>query len=158
MLKKPLRRIEIEEIDNTDIKRKISDMSADTRAYQSSEKKKMEARDSEMFSKFTSSPASSMSGTQKQTKSPATTQSPDIGQTVTAAENKTPPKIETSSAATTTVEKSSASRLKTSSPRGSTSPRSATSPRAPTNSFQFQKDWKEMKSDLKSAYEYLKVS
>ena len=151
-LKKPLRRIEIEEIDSTDIKRKISDMSATTRAQQSAEKKKIEARDSDMFSKFTDRLRDDSANDSKQTTPVPTIQSPaDICQPPPSAKRSSHSEGINNQTKKNTPETST-------SPVAPASPRAPVSPRAPANSFQFQRDWKEVKSDLDSTYNYLKVS
>ena len=185
-MQKPLRRIEIEEIglkENTERKAAI----AKVEAKQSSSKKEMEAKDQQMFEKFTVKASGDM-GQEKANgesrvsfnatgDSCAQSELPQVNrsdETPTAAEESRSEDSAVPSAPsdTRTVApdnrrkdrsrlQNGSSRSKPASPLeggGLASVRSALEREPPQTSFQFQADFKSLKNDLQAFYTYFKVS
>ena len=186
LLQKPLRRIEIEEIGlKEDTERKAAIASVE--AKQSSAKKEMEAKDRQMFEKFTVKASGDMgeakvngdSGVSFNTTSASCTQSevPQVNHQEkiptedSKSENSAVPSALSNSQTVETVASSNqrqetgrlqneSSRSKPTSPReggGLTSISSALEREPPQTSFQFQADFKVLKNNLQAFYTYFKV-
>lgn len=132
----------IEELDPNDIQSKLSEAIAQVAAQQSVTQQKMVAKDHELFTKFTDkqSTSSPISKAKKAVdikmaddKLQSDSSAPDIGAKVSA----------------TSASNSKLAMKSRSSPH--------TSARAPANSFQFQRDWKVIKTRVDDTYNYLKV-
>lgn len=174
LLQKPLRRIEIEEIGlkgNTERKAAI----ASVEAKQSSTKKEMEAKDQQMFEKFTVKASGDMGEAKLISESRVTfnTTSDSCAQSEVpqvSPEEETPVILSAVSNSNTVASDSQrqetsrlqngSSRSKPISPReggGLTSVSSTLEREPPQTSFQFQADFKILKNDLQSFYTYFKV-
>ena len=173
-MQKPLRRIEIEEIGlkgNTERKAAI----ASVEAKQSSTKKDMEAKDQQMFEKFTVKASGNMGEAKLINESRVTfnTTSDSCAQSEVSQvglEEKTPIILSAVSNSNTVASdrqrqetsrsQNGSSRSKPISPReggGLTSVTSTLEREPPQTSFQFQADFKILKNDLQSFYTYFKV-
>ena len=133
-------RIDVAEIDDDHIKTRLQEAVAKTTAKQSEEKKRVVAKDNEMFSKFTDV-AKSNEEPKAETSGSSILSPADIGK-LNLTDNQ---------------EKETILETKLSPRLCPPADDPVTSPRLPTNSYQFQKDWKTVKNDADRIYRYLQV-
>lgn len=140
ILQKPLVRIQIEEIGGEDDTHRRAAIE-EVEKSQSEAKKQITSQDNKMFEKFTSS-TGSLKSTENHRNSDKT--STNIKESVKTLSEDSSIKLDLKDVTKSIPEESK-----------SVSPRSMP---VPQSSFQFQTDYKELKSDLRSFYVYIKVS